>query len=72
MQDNKLKEADSASQGRSSCNSKKDTEASSTEFKSEFSKITQFECSDIEPRNFKLDSASNSANFEIFDNEKHV
>lgn len=72
MQDNKLNEADAASQGRSSCNSKKDTEASSHEFKSEFSKITQFECSDIELKNFKLDTVSSSANFEIFDNEKHI
>jgi hypothetical protein len=72
MQDNNLGINDSASQGQLSSNSSKDTQASSQEQKSEYSKITLFECSDSEQKNFKLDNRKPGAIFEIFDNEKHI
>ena len=69
MQDSQIA-ADVSSQ---SGQSKKDTEASSSqEQKSEFSKITLFECSDSEQKNFKMEKGQSLGNFEIFDQEKSI
>lgn len=72
MQDNQLSVNDSSSQDQMSSNSKKDTEASSQGHKSEYSKITLFECSDTDQKNFKLDITSAAPKFEIFDQQKHL